>query len=320
MLNRKDMKKNVVAAILSVAALASPAMAAEDGPLNYPAGSPGSMVGQFPPFAGLFMISQTSFSTSDALYDSNGDEIKSRDFSMDAWVETVRFVASYPTQLWGAHLYSQLVLPIGNVDSSLSVNTGSGSMSIFDEDDTALGNITVSPLIMNWTLSEHQYFTVGMDIALKQGGDSYDADSSVNVATGYNSIIPLFAYRYNDPQGLDIGAKFAYLINQENSSTDYDTGDMLAIDFTAGWNFGKLGVGIVGGYTDQLENDKQYGVEIEDSKLRTLTLGPSLTYSMGPVTINVNMQKGILTENSSRSDSYWINVALPLYVATPPQS
>lgn len=320
MLKSKCIRKGLLAVSMFCGLTAATTlMAAEPGALNYPAGSPGIFIGQFPPIPGVFGISQLSYTSSNALYDSSGDELKDDDFNLDVWVETLRFLASYPGQLFGAHLYSQLVVPIVlDIDSSLSVSTPFGPHEVFNDDDAGLGNITVSPLIMSWKLPESpQYFTLGLDIAL-EGGASYDEDSSVNAGTGYTTIMPTVAYRYAAPDGLDLGLKLALMYNLENDATNYKTGDMIALDFMAGWNFGKWKVGIVGGYTDQFNADEENGVEVDDHELRSLVMGPSLAYSIGPMQININYQKGLLAENTAMSDSFWLNFTFPLYVPNPP--
>ena len=288
------------------------AVAAESGAVNYPAGSPGTLVGEFPSIPGLFGVSQTSYTTSKGLYDNDGDKIN--DFEMDAWAETFRLVASYPTKFLGANLYSQLVIPVVKLENSLTVSTPGGPFEVFDDSDSGLGNIIISPLIMNWHKPDsNSYYTIGLDIATTWGA-SYDADKPVNVATGYSSFIPVLAYRYDVPNGIDLGVRASYLINQENSDTDYDSGDMLCLDLFGGWNFGKWQVGITGGYTQQLTDDEQNGNEIDNHRMKLLQLGPSITYMNGPMIIEVNYQKGLLAENTSKNDSFWLNFTLPLYV------
>lgn len=317
MLNSKCTKIVWMVWLLIVgAASASIVMAAENGALNYPAGSPGIFVGRFPPIPGLFVIAQTSHMTSDALYDDNGDKEEGEDFEMEAWAQTFRFLASYPRKLWGASLYSQLVVPIVNVSTSLSANTPGGKINIFDDDDTGIGNITISPLVLNWHRPENDHhYTVGVDFVLEQGA-AYDESNDVNAGTGYATIIPTAAYRFDRPDGPDLGIRANLMINLQNDATHYDTGDMLAFDFVAGWNFGNWKAGIVGGYTHQYGDDeagKDYP-HPANGKLRTLTMGPSIAFSNGPLTININYQKGVLAENASMNDAFWLNLALPLYV------
>lgn len=314
------LKTAVVASSFVITTVAaSPVVAAEHGALNYPHGSPGVLLGEFPPLPGLFLVAQTTYATSDGLYDGDGDEIRDEDFEMETWVETFRFLASYPTELWGARLYSQVVLPLVNVQTSLGVETPVGKMEIFDDDDSGLANITVSPLIMNWQFREsHQYITLGLDLALEWGA-SYDEEKEVNAGTGYTSIIPVAAYRYDDPSGLDAGIKANLMFNLENDATDYESGDMIALDFYAGWNIGKWKVGVVGGYSNQFEADEQYGVKVDESEMMALNIGPSLSYSAGPFIINFNYQKGVAAENISLNDYCWFNVTVPLYVPNRPR-
>ncbi|MBU1170233.1 MAG: transporter [Proteobacteria bacterium] len=306
----------ITLSVILCIAMVSTSMAAEDGALNYIPGAPGSVLGEFPPIPGLFVIAQTSYTSSDALYDHHGDEIKDLDFNLDAWAQTFRFLASYPHKVWGANIYSQLVVPMVSVDTSASVDTHSpaGVVSLFDEDDRGLGNLTISPIILNWQQAEsHQYFTAGLDIALEKGA-SYTKDKHVNAGTGYSTIMPVLAWRYDDPDGLDFGVKANVMFNMENDYTHYDTGDMLSLEFIGGWNLGKMKVGLIGAYTLQYEDDESNGSEVADSKMKSLVIGPSIAYSMGPLIINLNYQKGILAENGPMTDTLWLNIALPLYV------
>lgn len=300
--------------IVLMAAATSPIKAAEPGNINYIPGAPGSFIGEFPPIPGLFMVSQTSFVTADALHDSSGNKIEEDDYSFDAWIQTFRFVASYPTKLWGAHIYSQLVVPVVlDLESSLTVNTPFGPYNVFDDDTSGVSNLSLAPLIMNW--QEHgspHYYTLGLDFVMK--GSTYDSDKALNPSTGYMSFIPIAAYRYDDPDGLDLGIKANILFNLKNDDTDYKTGDMIAFESLAGWNFGKWKAGVLANYTQQIEKDKVGGTKMSDSEYRFMNMGPFLTYTNGPLIVNINYQKSVIAENTSNSDSFWVNFTLPLYV------
>ncbi len=283
--------------------------AAEDGPLNNIAGAPGSLIGSLPPIPGLFLVSQTAYTTSRGLFDADGDEIG--DFNMDVWSETFRILATYPTKIFGANIHSQLVLPFVSVDEDFSYSPSPFFSIDVDDSASGLANVTVSPLILNWHKG-YSHYTLGFDITLK--GFDYDEEDPVNVATGYNSYTPVVAYRYDDPNGLDLGIKASFLFNQKNSDTNYKTGNILMLDMFAGWDFGKWQVGVVGGYTQQVSDDKQGGAKISDHKTKTLTVGPCLTYNFGPIMAELNYQRGLIAENASKNDSVWLNITLPLYV------
>lgn len=282
------------------------ASAAEAGPINFPAGSSGVMIGQAPPFPGLFLDIKTSYTSSKGMYDGSGNKIDGYDWNMNAYVETVRIIPRYSFKLLGATLYSQLVIPMVYVESSLSVQ----GHEVFDESESGIGNITITPLIMEWQKGIHRY-TLGLDIATEIG--TYDKNKNANPASGYNSIIPVLAYRYNDPKGLDFGLKISPLFNLENTSTDYKTGTILTVENCTAWNFGALKIGIVGGYTQQLEGDELEGSDI-GNKMKHLNVGPSITYQLGRYMINMNYQKGIIAENTTMNDAFYISVSMPAFM------
>ncbi len=300
--------KLVVAATIALTISSYNLYAAESGALNYLAGAPGSYVQKFPPIPGIFLLSQTSFTTSRGLFDENGDEVG--DYNMDLWCETFRLLSSYPGNFLGANVYSQLILPIITVDQSYSLTTPYYSLDLQDS-KSGISNITISPVILNWLKGNSSYM-LGLDFTFK--GLNYDKDDFANVSTGYSSIVPTFGYRYDDPSGIDIALKVAFLFNQENSDTNYKTGDLLALDFFGGWNFGKWKVGVAGGYTQQLENDIINGDETSGHKVRSLNLGPSVTLTGLPFSFEVNYQRGLIAENTTKNDTLWFNVSMPLYV------
>lgn len=281
------------------------ASAAESGPINFPAGSSGIMIGQAPPFPGVFLELKTSYTGSDALYDNNADEINYLDWKLKAFTETFRIIPRYKNKILGADAFSQVIIPLVHLDGSLSAY----GHEVYDETETGLGNITISPLVLDWNKGTN-HFVTGLDIATEIG--SYDKNNNLNPATGYTSIIPVVAFRHNDPQGLDFGLKVAPLFNLENRHTDYKTGTILTVENVTGWNFGKLKVGVVGGYTQQLTDDEQDGSKIRDNRMKKLNIGPSVSYMFKSFVLEVNFQKGLIAENTTKDDMVYVNISMPL--------
>lgn len=85
------------------------AQALEGGTSPFPAGSTGEYIAAMPPITGLFAVQQTSYTSSDRLYDTHGDKLPVP-FKMTARSTTTRLLASWG-QFGDTHLYSQLVLP-----------------------------------------------------------------------------------------------------------------------------------------------------------------------------------------------------------------
>ncbi|MDA9520583.1 hypothetical protein XI06_09445 [Bradyrhizobium sp. CCBAU 11434] len=311
-----------LSAMMLMAGAVNGAMAAENGVTNYPAGSPGIFVGAFPPIPGLFAISQTNYTSANGLYDGSGNKLPIP-FQLSAVSETVRFLASYPGEFFGAHVYSQLVVPYVHLDNS---NPGGTFQA------NGFANLTISPVILNWALSPTQSVTLGLDIMPNTG--TYSPNKPLNVGTNYTTISPTVAYRYADPKGFEFAVAPRLLINGTNSESvnpftqmmqQYKSGDALVVDFTAGYNFGKWKAGIVGGYTQQYTDDTVNGIKafnaagIQDgNRLRSLNFGPSLSYDLGTMQINLNYQHTFYVENGTKADTVWANLAFPIWVPAPP--
>lgn len=311
-----------LSATMFLVGMAGAALAAENGVTNYPAGSPGIFIGTFPPIPGLFAISQTSYTSANGLYDGSGNKLPIP-FRLSSVSETVRFLASYPGEFFGAHVYSQLVVPVVHINNS---NPG----GTFQADGFA--NLTISPVILNWALSPLQSVTLGLDIMPNTG--TYSPSKPLNVGTNYTTISPVFAYRYSDPKGFEFAVSPRLLLNTTNTDSvnaftqtlqQYRSGDALAVDFTAGYNIGPWKLGAVGGYVQQYADDTVNGIKafnaagIQDgNRLRALNFGPSVTYNAGPVQINLNYQHTFYVENGTKADTVWANVAFPIWVPAPP--
>lgn len=288
------------ASCMTLASLgAQSALALEGGVSPFPAGSTSEYIAAMPPIPGLFAVQQTSYTSSDKLYDLHGDKLPVP-FKMTARSTTTRLLAS-----WGKYgdtnLYSQLVLPLVSLDLNVMGHGG---------DDKGLANVTVSPVVARWGLSPESNLTAGLDIALRSG--SYKSSNMANVAVGYTSWQPVLAYRYNKPNGLDVGISNRLLLNQRNSDTDYKSGNAYIAEFTAGWNFGRWKVGAVGAYLNQFSDDKSGGASVSN-RMRSFAIGPTLAYNAGPVMVNVNYQRGIYAANTSKSNAIWVNFAIPLW-------
>ncbi|WP_354357694.1 SphA family protein [Variovorax boronicumulans] len=280
---------------------AQSACAFEGGISPFPAGSTGEYIAALPPIPGLFAVEQFNYSSSNGLYDNNGNK-RPIPFSSSVYSATTRLLASYPTTVWGANVYSQLVLP------AVSLHTDVAGHS---ETHRGMSNITVTPVMLRWALSPYANVTTGLDIALPSG--SYSPNRS-SVAVGYTSWQPVVAYRYNEPNGFDAGISNRLLLNQKNSDTNYRSGSAYVADFTAGWNFGKWKVGVVGAYLNQFSDDRQNGAVVNGNRTRSFAVGPSIAYNAGPFSISVNYQQGIYAVNTAKSNALWVNLAIPLWV------
>lgn len=277
------------------------AQAFEGGVSPFPVGSTGEYVAGLPPIPGLFVLEQVHHTASSGLYDNHGDK-RPIPFKLSATSATTRLLASYDMTVLGARLYSQLVIP------AVSLRTDVAGHS---ERHSGVANITVSPAVLRWSLTDKTYAVAGLDIALPNG--SYDPHRP-SVSTGYTSVQPVLGIRHTDPSGLDIGLINRLMVNRENSTTHYRSGSGYVGEFTAGWNVGPWKMGMVGSYLHQFTDDKQGGATIQDDRARSFALGPSLNYNAGPFSVSLSYQRGLYAANTTKNNVLGIGIAIPLWI------
>ena len=291
----------MVGGALLGAALINNVQAFEGDVSPYPAGAIGTNIADMPPFPGIFALEQLNYAYANGLYGNDGNKLPIP-FRLTVFSATTRFLAAYPVSFYGVNVYSQLVIPVVSLHSSVMGQSAT---------QNGLSNITVTPVLLRWSPMQALSIAGGVDLALETG--SYSPTKS-SVAVGYLSTQPVLSVRYNVPDGIDLGLSNRLLFNQTNSATHYKSGTGYIGEFEAGWNFGPWKVGFVGAYLDQISDDEVDGVAIPagGNRARTFGIGPSIAYVAGPLNINLNYQQGVYAVNSPKSSSIWLNFAIPL--------
>jgi hypothetical protein len=298
------MSTKLTAAVVGCAMLAAgwmnKAQAFEGDVSPYPAGAVSTNIANLPPLPGLFALEQFNYTFANGLYDNNGNKLPIP-FHSSVFSETTRLLAAYPFHLLGASVYTQLVIPV----VSLHTNVMGQSST-----QNGLSNITLTPVLLQWQVAPNLAIASGIDVAFETGSYS---PVKTSVAVGYTSIQPVISFRYNVPNGIDLGLSNRFLLNQKNGTTNYSSGDGYVGEFEAGWNFGPWKLGVVGAYLNQFGDDKDDGVNV-GNRMRTFGIGPSVVYDARSWNVNLNYQQGIYAANTSKSSSVWLNVAIPLWV------
>ncbi|KVF00862.1 SphA family protein [Burkholderia vietnamiensis] len=296
------LKKSAAMAIgcaVSVAVSMNQAQAFEGGVSPYPAGAVGTNFANLPPIPGLFALQQFNYSFSNGLYGNDGKKLPIP-FHSSVFSETTRLLLAYPFHLLGANVYTQLVIPVVSLHTSVAGQSGT---------QNGLANITLTPVLLQWRLSQNLAIASGIDVAFENGSYS---PVKASVAVGYTSVQPVFSIRYNAPNGLDVGIANRLLLNAKNGTTNYRSGNGYVGEFEAGWNFGPWKLGVVGEYLNQFSDDKANGANV-GNRMRTFGIGPSLVYDARSWNINLNYQQGVYAANTSKSNNVWLNIAIPLW-------
>lgn len=279
--------------------LTIPVMAAENGTSQYSGGSSQFFAGGIPPFEGLYFLSQTNYYTASRTNDGNGDSIPI-DFNVESVSEVLRFLYVSDIDIGGGTVWGQVVLPLVHVNLDIK--------PFIDESDFALADTTLSTGLA-WH-SGNSTFVGGLDVVLPTG--PYDLGAPLNIGANHWSIQPVFAYKYFDPQGLDLSVSPRLIFNFENSATNYTSGTELYIDYAVGYNIGQFKLGAVGYLYQQLTDDKQNGSKVgaDGHRGSAFAIGPSLTYSINPgLQFSGSWQHEFRAENRTQGESFWFNVA-----------
>ncbi|WP_070105878.1 SphA family protein [Burkholderia plantarii] len=297
------MSMKLIAAIAGCGVLAMGSMnearAFEGGVSPYAAGAVGTNIANMPPIPGLFALEQYNYSFANGLYGNDGRKLPTP-FHTSVFSATTRLLAAYPFHLLGANVYTQLVIPVVSLHSTVYGQSST---------QNGLSNITLTPVLLQWNLSPNLAVASGIDVAFATG--SYSPVKS-SVAVGYTSVQPLIAIRYNVPNGIDVALANRILLNRRNDTTDYRSGDGYVAEFNAGWNFGPWKLGVVGAYLNQLGDDKAGSANV-GNRMRTFGIGPSVVYDARSWSINLNYQQGIYAANTAKSSNVWLNIAIPLW-------
>ena len=290
------LKKIALALGLSTAMLC-PAMAAENGNSQASLGSAQFFAGAFPPYPGVYFLSQTSIYSSNRLNDGNGNKIPIN-FKVTSVAEALRFLYVTPVEIAGGRLITQLVVPL----VSLDVTTPAGTARRFSLADM-VGTFGIS-----WNLDRKNAVVLGMDIAAPTG--AYDAANAASPGLNHWSFQPTVGYHYSDPEGLEFGITSRLVFNTRNDATGYTNGNEWAVDYAIGWNFDKLRVGAVGYYYQQFTNDTGPGAPADGHRGRAFALGPSLSYAFSQkLQVSASWQHEFVAENRAQGDAVWINLA-----------
>lgn len=289
--------RNLGLALALSTTLLSAAQAAENGNTQYGPGASQFFAGAFPPYPGVYFLSQTNHYRSNRLNDGNGDKIPI-DFDVKTVAETMRFLYISPVEFAGGNLMGQLVVPLVNIDLSLP---------FVSSQEFGLADV-VGTFGVTWHPDPNNTFSVGMDISAATG--KYDVNDPASPGLNHWSFQPALGYHYFDPQGLELGAVARVIFNTENPETDYRTGNELVIDYAIGWNFDKWRVGAVGYYLQQLTDDSGPTAPADGHRGKGFAIGPSISYSFNPaLQLSASWQHDFIAENRPQGDAIWFNIA-----------
>jgi hypothetical protein len=303
----KRLKAIAALGAVAVTAWAKDTMALE-GPTPYlPGGSVGIPIGVLPPPG--FYFSDNNVILEGGLKDNNGNNLPANasvylNIPSALWVPNFKiFGATYAAAL--VQPYIQQNLDLAGLGAGKSISNG-------------FFNTIVSPYNLSWNF--HPFFIkTGLGIYLKDGyyqsntlPSGVKVTSAAAIANNFWTFEPDLALTYlEDDWNLTLHAVFDF--NTKNTTTNYQSGDVFYLDFTAGKSFGKWSVGAGGNISQQFNNDVSRGAVVNGNghRFQQILLGPYAGYDFGPASVNARILQSVQAENGFNTSQYHLGISFP---------
>jgi hypothetical protein len=298
-----------VCLLAGVAAVASQPAAAFEGLTPYmPGVSVGSAAGALPP-PGTYFADDNVWVIGGSK-DNNGNSVP-----VNVWlnvnIPSVLWVPNF--QVLGATYGVALVQPyvFKGVDA-----TGAGGRATISN---GLFNTIIQPIGLSWKLPQNLFASFALGIYLPDGYYVHQTSATGAQVTGQPSVANNFTtFEPNVAlswlaNGWNLTLHAVVDVSTENTTTNYQSGNIFYLDYTVAKSFGKWTFGGGGNYTKQFSNDTINGAPVNGNgnELEHVLLGPLVSYDFGPVNIAAKALFGIEAKNDANVSFYHISFAFP---------
>ncbi|WP_116140231.1 SphA family protein [Trinickia diaoshuihuensis] len=278
-----------IAAATAIACWSGAAPASENASPYQPGVTTGSPTGALPP-AGFYMTEDFYIARGGTLVDGAGNGAPLR----------VQNTATSPALLWvpGWKLFG--------------AQFGMGFVQVYAEHDVdtrALGgkstktsgffNTILTPAILSWDLGHGFFTSAAMSVYLPNGHHQYvnGVPAQTSYANDYWTAEPSFAVTYL-AHGWNFTINNVFDFNRTNATTDYHSGSAYYVDLTAAKTIGRWTLGVIGNYSRQFTDDRQYGRIVGNgNRFEHVLLGPMLGYNFGRAQVTLRYLQNIKTRN-----------------------
>ena len=176
-------------------------------------------------------------------------------------------------------------------------------------------NVVISPANLSWSL--------GHDVFVLAGFTIYPGFSGHNPYTptgrDYATIEPNVGLTWQTSIW-NLTVHPVIDINAQNQTTSYRSGSIVLMDYTATCHVGTIELGLGGTVVDQLEDDRRHGIAVPalpgvngpGNRARSISLGPTIAYDFGKISVEVYALRDLYAENTAGGTRAWLQIALPL--------
>lgn len=272
------MHKAAIPSLLALAALIAcrPAAALEGGTSTYLHGYKDFLSGIVPPEEGWYFRNDLVYYTGDISRTVIGGRVSvGLSEELVAELPAASYVA--PFTILGANYAFAIAVPIEGVSVDASAAGPRRSIAISDG-ATNFGDLFINPIFLGWHFGNF-HLTAGFGMTAPAGEYSKGALAD----TGFNrwSYLPQLAFTYFDPaSGWDFSVAPTYDINDRNSATDYQSGEVFDLDWAVGKQLTpEWKIGITGYWLQQTTPDSGSGAKLGANEASVWALGPIASYN-----------------------------------------
>ncbi|MGI9290805.1 MAG: SphA family protein [Gammaproteobacteria bacterium] len=182
------------------------------------------------------------------------------------------------TKIFGGEYAFGAFMPLlGYTDVSSSLKIGNTEAEV-EDDQLGLGDIALIPWIIYWNKGNF-HWSFAEFVVVPTG--NYDEDEVANTGLNYWSFDTNFALTYlNAETGQDYSFNAGYIINTENSDTNYQTGNEFHLDVSLNQFLSeRFALGLQGFWLKQLSGDSGSGAVLGSNKAEVYGLGPTALWA-----------------------------------------
>ena len=261
------------------------------------------------PNAWLFQETLTYFDAQD--FNDYQGNTRAGDNSVTSKVAMTHIAYISDKKLLGGFYGAEILLPYVNLDLDLEFGPTS--------QDTQIGDIKVSPLMIQWMdktlFGKPLIQRVALSFTLPTG--SYDEARVINVGNNYLTFNPYYSFTWMASNNWEISGRLHYLYNSQNNepspalnANTSQAGQAVHLNFATSyalddnWRFG-----VAGYYLKQITQDKLNDREVDNSKEQILGIGPGLKYSYKGNFVYLNYFMETAGEDRSEGNKFSIRYA-----------
>ncbi|HEX7816435.1 SphA family protein [Dyella sp.] len=180
---------------------------------------------------------------------------------------------------------------------------------------TGFFNPIITPAILSWNLGHGFFTSAGMSFYLPTGNYRYRDGKTLQTsyANDYWTVEPSWAVTWLH-DGWNLTLNNVVDINKRNSRTDYLSGNAYYLDLTASRTIGHWTVGVIGNYSRQFSDDRQYGSVVGNgNRFEHMLVGPLLAYDFGRAKVSLRYLQDIRTRNDVAVSFAFASVSFRLF-------